>query len=85
MSPHHRLWLGVVSVAALIAVAWFVLFRRGLLGTPVVPTRGPSLLEISRQFDAAMEQYREVSDKLTPQIPTNNAPPATTDSDDIVK
>lgn len=75
MSPRNQLILSVAIIAAVIAVAWIMLFQRNVLTPPVTMPAGPSLPEIGKEFDANLEQFNKL---LVPtNAPPANIPPAT--------
>lgn len=77
MSPRHQLILSVAIVAAVIAIAWFMLFKRNVLTPPVNMPAGPTLPELGKEFDASLEQFNKLL-VPTPAVPATTPPPANT-------
>lgn len=70
MSARHQLIVSVAIVAAVIAVAWIMLFQRNVLTPPMTAPTGPTLPELGKEFDAGLEQFNKLL------APTNAAPAA---------
>jgi hypothetical protein len=79
VSPRHQLIVSVGIIAAVIAIAWFMLFQRNVLAPPVTMPAGPTLPEIGKEFDASLEQFNKllptaVNGAPTANVPATNAP-----------
>jgi len=51
VSPRHQLIVSVSLVAAIVVIAWFLLFQSHVLAPPVTMPEGPTLPEIGKQFE----------------------------------
>lgn len=75
MQPRHQLIVSVAIVAAVIAVAWIMLFQRNVLTPPMIAPTGPTLPELGKEFDAGLEQFNKLL-APTNAAPVNVPPPA---------
>lgn len=58
MSSRRVLTILVTLAAVLIAGAWVILFRNGVLAPPIAAPARPSLAEISRKFTETMQEFQ---------------------------
>jgi hypothetical protein len=63
-------------IAAVIAIAWFVLFSRHILAPPMTVPAGPTIPEISKQFEEQVEAFN----RLIPAPSAVPTPPITSDN-----
>ncbi|MDO8463256.1 MAG: hypothetical protein Q7S96_03220 [bacterium] len=79
MSPRIKLTVAVTLIASAIAGAWLVLFRRQVLVHMPAEARGPSLSELSQDFNTQFSEYQAQLDRIRDGEP--EAPPASVDAD----